>query len=280
MSTGCGHAAFGHGGADRRTNIVLDPSRLQFLHMDPAPEHAEPRGLDAAGTIGDVIRHWARATPEAPAMAAVSRQPMSYRGLAALVDRLARQLDAAGVGRGSRLAVVHRGGAEMLTTVLGIVNHATALPVSAVHLVETAGQAVRKCTAQRRHALPLARPACHRCQTSTRGALVRAKGRRASPVASARRTTGGGTFVPYLAGRPSWWDRGARGQTKAGRRVSARAARRRQRGQLNSRPSRPKVSITSSLSQSTPLRYSSISRSSKTRPREMVALSEARSRIA
>src|SRR5262245_23920421 len=60
-------------------------------------------------------------------------------------------------------------------------------------------------------------PACHRCRTSTRG-WVRAS--RASPVPSQRRPTGGGTFVPYLAGRPSWWDRGARGQTKVGRAAS------------------------------------------------------------
>jgi acyl-CoA synthetase (AMP-forming)/AMP-acid ligase II len=98
--------------------------------MDGPPENAGPESLAPARAIGDVIRQWACARPEAPAIAAKNKRDMSYRDLAALADRMARQLDDAGFGRGSRLAVVHRGGAEMMTTVLGVVSCAIAVPVS------------------------------------------------------------------------------------------------------------------------------------------------------
>ena len=85
----------------------------------------------ARGTVSDVIRHWAHAAPDASAIAARNRRDMSHRELMALIDRMARQLAEAGFGPTSRLAVMHRGGAEMLTTVLGIANCAIAVPVNA-----------------------------------------------------------------------------------------------------------------------------------------------------
>jgi acyl-CoA synthetase (AMP-forming)/AMP-acid ligase II/acyl carrier protein len=98
--------------------------------MDKTGEHTGPESLALARSTGEVIRHWALATPKASAIAAKNKRDMSYRDLAALTDGMARQLEDAGLGPGSRLAVVHRGGAEMLTTVLGIVNCAIAVPVS------------------------------------------------------------------------------------------------------------------------------------------------------
>ena len=98
--------------------------------MDGRPEGAGSESLATAGTIGEVVRYWARATPEAPAISARNKRDLSYHELMALADRMARQLVDAGFGRGSRLAVLHRGGAEMMTTMLGIVNCAVAVPVS------------------------------------------------------------------------------------------------------------------------------------------------------
>ena len=86
--------------------------------------------LTLASTIGEVIDHWGRATPEAPAIAARNRRDMSYGELAALTDDMARQLRRAGFGPESRLAIVHPGGAEMLTTVLGVVKCSVAVPVN------------------------------------------------------------------------------------------------------------------------------------------------------
>ena len=87
--------------------------------------------LNAMRTIGDLIRYWAGTTPDAPAIAAPNRRDMSYGELSTLTEGMAHQLAGAGFGPTSRLAVVHPGGAEMMTTVLGIVNCAIAVPMSA-----------------------------------------------------------------------------------------------------------------------------------------------------
>jgi len=81
-------------------------------------------------TIGEVVDYWGRATPAAPAIAGRNRKDMSYGELARLTDGIAAQLQHAGFGRDSRLAVVHRGGAEALTTVLGVVKRSIAVPIS------------------------------------------------------------------------------------------------------------------------------------------------------
>ncbi len=81
-------------------------------------------------TIGDLIRDWAIAVPDAAAIAAKNKRDMSYRDLAVLTDRIARQLQDQGYGPDSRLALVHRGGPEMITTLLGVVNRAIAMPLS------------------------------------------------------------------------------------------------------------------------------------------------------
>lgn len=107
--------------------------------MAPVPrpdcpsEQAPQSGADGRGrpgTIGGVIDHWARIAPDAPAIAARDRPDMSYHALAALTRGIACQLREAGFRRDSRLAVVHGGGAGMLTTVLGVAKCAIAVPVN------------------------------------------------------------------------------------------------------------------------------------------------------
>jgi acyl-CoA synthetase (AMP-forming)/AMP-acid ligase II len=91
----------------------------------PAPE------IVAVGsTIGEVVDHWGRAAPNSPAIAARNRKDMSYGELAHLTDSVVAQLQHAGYSRYSRLAVVHRGGAEALTTILGVVKQSIAVPIS------------------------------------------------------------------------------------------------------------------------------------------------------
>jgi hypothetical protein len=55
---------------------------------------------------------------------------MSYGELAILTDTIAGQLQRAGFGRDSRIAVVHRGGAEGLAVVLGVVKRSIAVSIS------------------------------------------------------------------------------------------------------------------------------------------------------
>src|SRR5262245_9767951 len=90
---------------------------------------AEPAAA-AASTIGEVVDYWGRVAPAAPAIASRNRKDMSYGELANLTDRIAAQLQQAGFGPNTRLAIVHRGGAEALTTILGVVKRSIAVPIS------------------------------------------------------------------------------------------------------------------------------------------------------
>ena len=91
---------------------------------------ATPEVAALGSTIGEVVDYWGRATPAAPAIAGRNRKDLSYGELARLSDGIAAQLQHAGFGRDSRLAVVHRGGAEALTIALGVVKRSIAVPIS------------------------------------------------------------------------------------------------------------------------------------------------------
>jgi acyl-CoA synthetase (AMP-forming)/AMP-acid ligase II len=94
--------------------------------MAAAGEH---QGGAPPTTIGDVIDRWSRIAPDAPAIAAAHRRDMSYRELASLTDGIARQLGESGFRQDSRIAIVHGGGAEMLTAALGVVKRSIAVPI-------------------------------------------------------------------------------------------------------------------------------------------------------
>jgi acyl-CoA synthetase (AMP-forming)/AMP-acid ligase II/acyl carrier protein len=98
--------------------------------MDVPASSSGPEAPAGASTIGAVIDHWARLTPAAPAIAALNARDMSYGELMALTNSMAGQLEREGFGSDSRLAVVHRGGAEALTTLLGVVKRSIAVPIS------------------------------------------------------------------------------------------------------------------------------------------------------
>jgi len=97
--------------------------------MNDTRQGGERPTLASPRTIGDMIRDRAAAAPGAAAIAARNRRDMSYGELAVLIDRIAGQLRSQGYGPASRVAVVHRGGAEMIATLLGVVNCAIAVPL-------------------------------------------------------------------------------------------------------------------------------------------------------
>jgi acyl-CoA synthetase (AMP-forming)/AMP-acid ligase II/thioesterase domain-containing protein/acyl carrier protein len=79
-------------------------------------------------TICNVIRRWAEVQPEAPALVTDNAAPLSYSGLVALMDNIRAVLNDSGLGRGDRIGVVHSGGADMMSLLLGIMSGATAVP--------------------------------------------------------------------------------------------------------------------------------------------------------
>ena len=81
-------------------------------------------------TICDAVRRWGQVQPEAPAVMGEGGYVLTYRGLVAAMDRIRDALRHAGLGKGSRIAIVHSGGAEMAALLLGVMNGATAVPLN------------------------------------------------------------------------------------------------------------------------------------------------------
>ena len=88
------------------------------------------RDAPNTATIVSLLREQALVRPEAPAILAPGRQPLSYAGLQAQVQRLGRHLRASGVARSSRVAVVLPNGPEMAVAFLGVAACATCAPLN------------------------------------------------------------------------------------------------------------------------------------------------------
>ncbi|MQA67291.1 MAG: AMP-binding protein [Alphaproteobacteria bacterium] len=81
-------------------------------------------------TIGDVVRRHAAATPDSPALVAEGQQPLTYGALADLLDRVRERLNAAGFGRGDRIATVGPNDAATAALVTGVMGCAAAVPMN------------------------------------------------------------------------------------------------------------------------------------------------------
>jgi acyl-CoA synthetase (AMP-forming)/AMP-acid ligase II/thioesterase domain-containing protein len=83
-----------------------------------------------ADTLARLLADAARARPDAPAILAPDREPLTYHGLAEVVGRTAATLGAAGIGRTDRVALVTANGPEAATAFLGIAAGAAAAPLN------------------------------------------------------------------------------------------------------------------------------------------------------
>ncbi len=81
-------------------------------------------------TIGDVVREHAAASPDAPALVAEGRAPLTYGALAAQMDRFQSALNGMGFGRQDRIAIVYPSNSEMAVIVMGVWSCATAAPMN------------------------------------------------------------------------------------------------------------------------------------------------------
>ncbi len=73
---------------------------------------------------------------DAPALAAPGRAPLSYAGLADLVQSCRESLAAAGLGRGDRVAIVLPNGPEMAAAFIAIASSATTCPLNPAYRAE------------------------------------------------------------------------------------------------------------------------------------------------
>jgi acyl-CoA synthetase (AMP-forming)/AMP-acid ligase II len=80
--------------------------------------------------FSDLSQLLGAAAPDAPALRALGREPLTYAALRALVDRTVAQLNALGVGRGDRVAIVLPNGPEMAAAFVAVASGATAAPLN------------------------------------------------------------------------------------------------------------------------------------------------------
>ena len=78
---------------------------------------------DGAGTVFEAIRQWADRQPDAPALVAEGRPPTTFGALVTAAAQFRRALNASGLGRGDRIALVHPGGVDMAVDSSGKATH-------------------------------------------------------------------------------------------------------------------------------------------------------------
>ncbi len=81
-------------------------------------------------TIPELLRRAAEATPDAPALMAPGREPLSYRQLFEQTEAAAGQLRSLGIGSDDRVALVHPNGPELAAAFLAVSSAATCAPLN------------------------------------------------------------------------------------------------------------------------------------------------------
>ncbi|MBI3948150.1 MAG: AMP-binding protein, partial [Armatimonadetes bacterium] len=99
--------------------IVPDAMSLAGGNREPAPS-----------CIADLVRAQAERSPDAVAIEAPGRAPLAYGRLYAHVRETVRRLNALGIGRGDRVALVLPNGPEMAVAFLSIAAGATCAPLN------------------------------------------------------------------------------------------------------------------------------------------------------
>ena len=99
------------------------------------------RSIDTRGSVPFlclplVLEHQAKRIPDAPAIFAVGRAPLTYGRLYQHVDHMGRMLRALGIGRRDRVAVVLTNGPEMAVAMLTVVAIAAAVPMNPAYTTE------------------------------------------------------------------------------------------------------------------------------------------------
>src|SRR6266498_1496357 len=83
-----------------------------------------------------VLAHQAKCIPDAPAVLAPERAPLTYGRLYQHVDNIGRKLRATGIGRRDRVAVVLPNGPEMAVAVLAVAANASCAPMNPAYQAE------------------------------------------------------------------------------------------------------------------------------------------------
>ena len=83
-----------------------------------------------------ILEHHAKRSPDAPAILASGRAPLTYSRLYRHIDEMGRTLRAMGIARRDRVAVVLPNGPEMAVTILTVAASATCAPMNPAYGAE------------------------------------------------------------------------------------------------------------------------------------------------
>jgi acyl-CoA synthetase (AMP-forming)/AMP-acid ligase II len=100
-------------------------------------EHfVNPRVSVPFSCLPHVLEHQAKSIPDAPAVLAPGRAPLTYGRLYQHVDNIGRKLRATGIGRHDRVGVVLPNGPEMAVAVLAVAANAACAPMNPAYRAE------------------------------------------------------------------------------------------------------------------------------------------------
>jgi acyl-CoA synthetase (AMP-forming)/AMP-acid ligase II len=102
----------------------------------PAGRTANPRPPAPFSCLPHLLEYQAKRAPDAPAILAPGREPLTYGRLCRHIDATGRALRAMGIGRRDRIAVVLPNGPEMAVAVLTVMASAACVPINPAYGAE------------------------------------------------------------------------------------------------------------------------------------------------
>ena len=108
--------------------VGVSPARIE--KPMPTERSFGPRPSVPCLCLPHLLEHQARRIPDAPAILALGRPPLTYGRLYQHVDETERTLRAMGIGRHDRIAVVLPNGPELAVAILSVAASAACAPVN------------------------------------------------------------------------------------------------------------------------------------------------------
>ncbi len=106
------------------------------LRNMPAERSVDPRPSVPFSCLPHLLEHQAKRIPDAPAILAPGRAPLTYGRLYQHIDKMGRTLRAMGIGRRDRIAVVLPNGPEMAVAILTVAASAACAPMNPAYGAE------------------------------------------------------------------------------------------------------------------------------------------------
>ena len=102
----------------------------------PSERSSGPRRSVPFSCLPHLLEHQAKRIPDAPAILAPGRAPLTYGRLYQHIDTMGRTLRAMGIGRHDRIAVVLPNGPEMAVAILAVAASAACAPMNPAYGTE------------------------------------------------------------------------------------------------------------------------------------------------